>query len=74
MEKDSRGQDQGGREGQLSELQKHAMKKVTPKKYKLLIPEALETAILTFTALASRLKRYTRKTDIIADKMKRHMI
>lgn len=50
------------------------MKKVTPKKYKLLIPEALETATLTFTALASRLKRYTRKTDIIADKMKRHMI
>uniref|UniRef100_A0A3P9C3E3 Potassium channel, subfamily K, member 10a n=1 Tax=Maylandia zebra TaxID=106582 RepID=A0A3P9C3E3_9CICH len=48
---------------QLTELQKGATNKV-PKKYsKLSIPEALETAKQRLTALASRLRRYTREIE-----------
>lgn len=48
---------------QLSELQKGVMKKVPNKFSKLSIPEALGTAKQRLTALASRLKRYTREIE-----------
>ncbi|XP_076733794.1 uncharacterized protein LOC143414044 [Maylandia zebra] len=48
---------------QLTELQKGATKKVHKKYSKLSIPEALETAKQRLTALASRLRRYTREIE-----------